>query len=197
MKKIKRIEVYSAIIGDIDNPRKDDILCFKEFGKFKRDVFNAKIFKILPHLFVDANITIWIDGNIALNEEPQKIVKLLGKADIAAFKHFGRDCIYEEALASAGKYPDEKIQNEIYNHAEYYQKLGYPEHNGLWECNMLIRRNNKRMRDFNNAWWAEICRHSNRDQLSFPYILNKFPKVKIKTLESDVRNHPYFIYKSH
>ena len=53
------------------------------------------------------------------------------------------------------------------------------------------------MERFNNAWWSEICRWSSRDQLSFPYVLSKFPKLKINVIEGNARNHPYFKYTNH
>lgn len=188
------MKTYTAIRGNIDAPR-NDIFCYTDYSKFKREVMNAKIYKILPHLFFDTDISLWIDGNITLNVEPSIVAELLGDADIAMFKHFERDCVYQEALAAAGKYPDERY-HEIINHGEAYRKKGYPEHNGLWECNMIIRRHSKKMEDFSNAWWAEICRHSNRDQISLPYILEKYP-LKVKTLEGNVRNHKYFNYTPH
>jgi len=38
---------------------------------------------------------------------------------------------------------------------------------------MIIRRHTKKIEQFNNAWWAEYCRFSVRDQLSFMYCLDK------------------------
>ena len=193
--------VYSSIIGGTDKPREDDVLCLNEYDKFKRDVYNAKIYKILPHLYLDTDISMWIDGNIKLKVDPEVIVKeFLGDNDIALFRHFARNCVYREAIESKGRYKadtEEYVHKEIEAHAEHYKKLEYPESNGLYECNFLVRRHNKIMESFNEKWWAEICRHSNRDQISFPYVLSKFPDLKINVINGNVREHQYFEYKTH
>lgn len=192
------IKVYSAIVGETDK-RQDDIQCFEKFNKFKLDVYNAKIYKILPHLWIDADISIWIDGNIGLNATPEEIVdEMLGDADMGVFKHFARNCIYKEVPEAQGRYRGEQqdIKDAIHAHADHYMKAGYPRDNGLYECNVLVRRHNKKMEAFNNAWWAEICRHSNRDQISFPYVLDKHD-INIKINEGDVRKSKLFNYKSH
>jgi hypothetical protein len=188
---------YTAIVGNIDRPR-DDILCFSGYDKFKMDVRNAKIYKILAHQFLDTDISLWLDGNIFLNVTQELVAEeLLGDADMGLFKHFARDCIYEEGVASAGKYPKEEIQSEIFDHLDYYKQKKYPFHNGLYECGVLLRRHSKKMEEFNNAWWSEICQHSFRDQISLPYVLSKFPDLKIKITEGNVRKHNFFKYINH
>lgn len=195
---MEKIKVYSALIGDKDPfEREDNIQCFTEFNKFKRDVYNAKIYKILAHLYIDTDISIWIDGNIKLKVELKIIVKeLLGDNEMAIFKHPVRNCIYKEIPEAQNRYKENeiKIRDEIYQHGEYYKKIGYPEHNGLYETGILIRRHIKKIEEFNNAWWAEICKYSNRDQISFPYILSKFPDLKLSVIDGDIRNHKYFRY---
>jgi len=191
------IKVYTAIVGD-KGTRSDDIECFTDFDKFKLPVFNAKIYKILAHQYIDADISIWLDGNRELAVDKEKVAEMLGDNDIALFKHFARDCIYTEMPEAMARYRQDEviIRQSILDQAVYYKQKGYPPNNGLYECGMIIRRHNKIMEAFNNAWWAEICRHSNRDQLSFPYVLSKFPKLKVKGIEGNIRNHEYFKYKN-
>ncbi len=80
---------------------------------------------------------------------------------------------------------------------KHYKSLGYPYNNGLYETGVTVRRHTKIVEEFNNAWWAETCRWSQRDQISFPVTLKKFPLLKIKANGGDVRNHPMFSYKRH
>ena len=48
------------------------------------------------------------------------------------------------------------------------------------------------MNAFNEAWWAEICRWSYRDQVSFPYVLSKFPNLKISFVQlNEIRDKLY------
>ena len=50
---------------------------------------------------------------------------------------------------------------------------------------------------FNNAWWAEICRGSKRDQISLPVVVHKLG-LKAKHITGSVRNdNPYFVRVPH
>ncbi|MEA1925847.1 MAG: DUF616 domain-containing protein [Patescibacteria group bacterium] len=187
-------QAYTAITGGKD-PDRNDITCFTSYSEFKRPVMNAKIYKILAHQYIKADISIWLDGNIFLLIPKEKLIKeFLGDADIAVFKHFERDCVYEEAEAAKGLGGD--AFPYIEKHIEFYKSINYPKHAGLYECNMIIRRHSKQMEAFNNAWWSEICRHSSRDQLSFPYVLDKFD-LKLNAYEGNIRSHEYFRYEPH
>ncbi len=191
------MEIYTAIFGNIDAPR-TDIKCFTGHNNFVYPVLNAKIYKILSHQYIDSDISIWIDGNITLLCSPEELVdKFLGDADIGVFKHPVRNCIYKEE-EELKKVPKVKQQLPIIRQQlEHYKASGYPDNNGLYENGVIVRRHSKIIEEFNNAWWAEICRWSYRDQLSFPVILEKFPSLKVKSNTGDVRRHPMFQYIKH
>lgn len=189
-----RIKVYTAITGEKDELR-TDIKCFTEYPEFKRPVLNAKIYKILSHQFLDTDISIWVDGNIKLLIPEKRLVKeWLGDADMAVWKHFDRDDVYEEGMAAIGLGGEQVPYIE--KHLEYYEEIDFPHHTGLAECNVLIRRHNQAIKNFNNAWWGEICRHSNRDQLSFPKVLLEYP-IKVNFIEGNARDHNWFEYTPH
>ncbi len=191
------MEIYTSIVGKIDMHR-TDIRCFNEHNDFIHSVMNAKIYKILAHQYIDADISIWVDGNITLLCSPKELIdEFLGDADIGVFKHPSRSCVYEEGEELLKIMKLEQQHDIIYKQIEYYKSLGYPKNNGLYENGVIVRRRSKIMEEFNNAWWAEICRWSYRDQLSFPVILNKFPELKLKTNTGDVRKHPMFKYIKH
>lgn len=195
----ERIEIYTAIAGDRDGFRKE-LKCFTEYDKFVKPVMNAKIYKVLSHKFIDADISIWIDGNIWLLIPVEQLVEeWLGDADMALWKHHSRDCIYEEGREAKGLiYEDqERVEKDIDEQIDHYRKTGVPEHIGMGECNVIIRRNNEKVKRFNEAWWAEICRWSQRDQISFPVVLKEFPDLKVNFIEGDPRDHKYFSYKYH
>ena len=198
-KKSDPIHVYSAICGRFDKPR-GDIQVFSDRGSdmFKLPVMNAKIYKVLSHKYVNAPFSIFLDGNIFLNVPAPKLVSdMLEDADIALFKHPWRGCIYQEHAHAKGRVPaawqpmmDEQVAN--------YRREGMPADFGLGECGMLIRRNNDVIAEFNERWWAEICRYTNRDQMSFPYVLWKMGgRIKVRFIDGNVRKHPYFKYISH
>jgi len=156
---------------------------------------NCKPPKLLPHLYVDADISLWLDANIRLKVPATKLVKeWLKDADIAVFKHLSRDCLYKEAEVelALGKAEPSVVRPEL----EQYRKEGYPEHYGLIETNMMLRRHNQRVINFNNAWWAQVTRYAQRDQKTFCYIAWKYD-VKINYLEGNIYNSPYFQYNKH
>ena len=191
----QRIVIYTAITGGKD-PKRDDILCFSEYNQFTRPVMNAKIYKILPHQFIDADISVWIDGNIKLLIPLEEFVdEFLGDFDMGVWEHFDRDCVYEEGEAAKGLGGDYTIG--IDEQLRHYRRQGFQEHWGLAECNVLVRRHTPLMEEFNNAWWAEICRWSCRDQISFPYVLSQFPQIEVKFNEGNPREHHNFSYIPH
>jgi len=195
-----KIVMYSSIVGDKDLPR-TDLPLINNFSKFTTSAMNAKAPKILSHLFVDADISIWIDGCIQQTISPEELVDLYlpDDADMALFKHPERDCIYEEAPAALGRCTSDREETgaAMMEQLWAYQAEGYPQHAGLAECNFIIRRHNVRVKAFNEAWWAQICRYSRRDQLSFPYVLRKFPDLLVSFMSGNIRRHPHFRCHEH
>ena len=183
---------YSVNVGGYDFPRKDNILTFTDYDRFKSNDRNSRIYFILPYKFLDCDISVLISGEISVTIPIERLVhEWLGDADMALFKHPWRDCIHEEIEAAECriKTPDElKILRE---QGGYYKKIGIPKHLGLPETGIVIRRHNRKVIDFCNDWWAEMCRWSYRDQCSFSKVLLDHPDLKINYIEPDVRVNPY------
>jgi len=165
-----KIIVYTSIIGNKDKNR-NDIMVFNSYKHFKDPVRNAKIYKVLPHLFLDTDYSIWVDGNVFLNVQPEEMIKKMGNKDIAVFEYTNYEPvkdIYDEANTVIELNLDNpKIVLEQINR---YKKSGYKNNEGLGYCFMIIRKHSKKIDRLNEQWWAEICRGSRRDQLSFPFV---------------------------
>jgi hypothetical protein len=124
------------------------------------------------HKYSDANVTIWIDGNAKLIKTPEEIVeKYLQDYDLAMFKHGGRNCIYDEAIEVARLGLDDV--ELIIEQAKYYEDKGFPKQRGLMSGYFIIRRNNQKTSDLNEAWWADYTRFCRRDQLSLMPAIDK------------------------
>lgn len=138
--------------------------------KFVSPVMNAKIHKVLAHKYVDHEYIVWIDGNVDMLVDPHELIELLDDADFAFFKHPVRDDVYDEADAcvSLGK----GNIKELAEQTKYYAKKNIPRHSGLYEMTAFIRRNTKEANEVFEQWWAEICRHSERDQVSLPVVID-------------------------
>jgi hypothetical protein len=129
----------------------------------------ARHFKACPHRYIDADVWIWVDGNVRLLAPPEVIVEqYLGGDDLAIFRHPDRACLFAEAqfCAQHGKDKPAVLQAQT----DRYKREGMPRNWGLPETRVVIRRNTPQMRELGEAWWAEMERHSVRDQVSIPYV---------------------------
>lgn len=130
----------------------------------------ARMYKALPHRwFPSADVTVWHDGHIGLKVLPGAVAQFLGQHDIAVFEHPWHDSLQEEAnaITLTGRADPFATHRQVnaYLHEGYDGKM--------FATGVLVRRNNDTMTAFNEAWWAEMSRHTLRDQLSFNYLLWK------------------------
>ena len=162
--------VYTSLNNDKDEPT--GVLNICSYDKFIDPRRNSRASKILAHKYINTEYSIYVDGNITLNVSPETLIdKYLKDHDIAVYKHPNRDCIYDEAITCAKlKLDDPEI---IIEQAKAYEDSGYAKHKGLAECGVIIRRHTKEVEQFNEAWWAEYCRYSRRDQISFMFAVDK------------------------
>ena len=186
------MEVYTSISNGKDEPR-DDVKVFSGYDKFKSPVMNAKVYKILAHKYLDTDISIWLDGNIYLLVRPKQIVEeWLGDSDMAVFEHNHGWTIHREVEVIRKMFKSRPwIYEEAKEQVKNYQDLP------LSMCGMIIRRHTPLVERFNEAWWAEICRWGQRDQLSFPVVLRRFPDLKVNYVKGNIKNHPYLKYETH
>lgn len=132
---------------------------------------NAKIYKIMPHLFFPTHsYHIWHDVSHELIMNPfEAIDKYMVDSDIGLFKHTARNCLYDEAteLKNLGYDTNENIDRYI----QYCEGKNVPRNLGLWELPVSIRRNTGVIQKMNLTWFEIISRYSSRDQISLPYCL--------------------------
>lgn len=177
-----------SLVEAVGNELWDVRSCCSEYSESRR---NAKIHKIIPHKFVDTDISIWLDGNISLNVTPEELVDLwLKDKDIAVCKHFERTCLYEEAEVCKTCQLDDPVL--INKQMKRYRAAGYPENNGMAECGIIIRRHTPEIKRLSEEWWDEICKGSSRDQLSFNYVFRDY-----HSMDANARYNPLFNYCEH
>lgn len=187
-----KIITYTAITGNKDRLKTcpftptGEYVCFTDNKNLFASPWKMRIieplpnprrasrkYKILAHKwFPEFEYSLWIDGSIKLKASVEILIdKFLKGYDIAVLKHPQRNCIYKEAetCITLKKGNPEIIKKQMAK----YEKEGYPKNNGLYVCGLILRKHNKKVEDFNNSWWSELCKFTNRDQLSFPYALWK------------------------
>ena len=159
-----------------------------------------RYYKLHPHIVVpEYETSFYIDTNIqilntaSLKERNKELTD--SNIYIAASKHPDRKCIYEECKAVV-KFNKIK-KKEAQSHKAFLISEGYPKDNGLFENNLIWRKNH----DGNatllmNKWWDILNQEglSKRDQLSFVYVLWKLG-LKCEKLFGEktcTRNHSSF-----
>lgn len=161
------ITLYTSVTNNKDPEVKQDypITRFIDaYDKFKDPRRNSRVHKILSHKYLDSEYTIYMDGNMKLLVSPEELIKrYMDGYDLAAFTH-SRGCIYKEAMEVAKLGLDDP--ELIIEQAKHYEDIGYGKDKGLLQGGFIIRRNNERVRRFEEAWWADYTRYSRRDQLS-------------------------------
>jgi hypothetical protein len=162
----------------------------------------ARYYKALAHKhFPDADVTIWLDGNVRLLiPAAQAVKKWLRNSNMAIFNHPDRDCLYKEAnfCAQSGKGNPVRLSKQT----AVYRKAGMPENWGMPETKCVIRRNTPQVTELNELWWQQLKQYSVRDQVSLPYCCWKLGlkwrvipgRVGLASFPGDI-NHAFWMVK--
>jgi uncharacterized protein YbdZ (MbtH family) len=223
--------IYTANIGGYDEliepdykPDGWDFVCFtdrkinstnwkikKVIPLYKDNTRTARKYKLLPHRFLpEYEYSLWIDGNILVNNDVNELLSYLNNCNYATYDHSQnvldpRNCIYEEANAilnfgyiNLKKNPEKGMKNFkdnpelIQKQMSRYEKEKYPKNNGLVVQMQVLRKHNQS--DVINTMehhWTELKYNSKREQLSFNYIAWKH-NLKFNYISGDSRENKYF-----
>lgn len=151
----------------------------------------AKHPKMRPWLYTDATSSVWIDASFRV-VSATFAQDVLSYADpIAQFVHPWRDCIYDEAIASAlPKYAGEPITAQV----DHYRAEGHPASWGLWATGIIARHHTAHVVEFGDAWLDECYMWSFQDQLSHPYVLRKL-SLRPNSLPGTHFHNPWLRYE--
>ena len=194
--KPKRIVVFTENIGEYDHlkpiNRYENTRCIAFVDKDMVvdgweiiNVNNIEQIKSLKHtklickyirthsyeLLPDHDYSLHIDANMTLTTDPNKILEeIINKShSLMAFNHYKRETIYDEAKQCIEWELDNV--NRISEQIDRYKKEGVV--GKLYECGFLLRKNTKEVQSFDQIWWSEVLQNSHRDQISFPYVIEK------------------------
>lgn len=160
--------------------KKRDISDYEQLKNRKPVEINRYV-KLHPQeFFAEYDVSIYIDGTIMLLADMMPVALNLGKKYFGVHRHAFRDCIYMEAEGVIySKRADSGITRK---QMKEYHENGYPEHAGLYENTILVRRHNQadciRLME---AWWDEYMKYPTRDQISLPYVM-----WKCRIVEKDI-----------
>ena len=187
MKKV----IYTALVGNYDSLMQPaavdpefDYICFSDCIKGpKVGVWEirpipftspshtrvARYSKLQPHVVLpEYEYSVWMDANILIKGEEfyEKVnAKISEGVKMAFVPHPSRDCVYEEIVRC---YRDVRISfRDAVKQRRHLLAMGYPEHWGLMETGMILRRHNDQdVIRISDAWWEELQNYTFRDQLS-------------------------------
>lgn len=125
----------------------------------------GKIPKQLAHLLLpDYDYYIWHDYFHFINEDPLKIVELIGDADMGLFSHpTGRSWLEEIGAAAPRDHP-QKMEATV---RAFRDDLKIPLDRHLWELSCFIRKNSEKANKCCGLWNELTTLLTSRDQVSF------------------------------
>jgi hypothetical protein len=203
--------IFTAVFGPYDQLKRPAVVtpgwkyvCFTD-QNFSSDVWevrktaftqedpqlSARLIKICFHRFIDDEYSIWLDGSFQVNCNLNEWWKTHFKPDITCVRHPIRDCIYQEAITCTqnGRKGVEGALEQV----ESYRAV-VPEHSGLIQSGLLMRKRTDFTVNLCEAWFDELSRHSMRDQISFARVsLNK----PINYIKWDYRRATEFRFHRH
>jgi len=221
-----RVAVYTSIyksdnFANVLHPpvckdKNFDYLCFTPHSSIRANGWNiiktdwtagvtprmqAKKYKVFPHRYLQGyNFSIWLDGSFAIKDSLRRllIAKMKDKeCPFVLFRNYQDNCIYISAnrCIGTGFGDPEKIKTQIYA----YSDKGFPNDFGLPMCGMLYRQHNEpSVQTIMEMWWHELQKHSERDQLSLPYVLwklgNKAKYMMIQNTKKGIWNNYFAAY---
>lgn len=222
-KSRKKLAIYTVVVGKYDhifepyyvNPNADyfiftdqnidkdsiwkkvDITLYDEYNQLSNMMLSRKI-KLLSHIYLNEyDYTVYIDGNIRIISDLSNYINQMNQYIFAAHTHAVRDCVYLEGNSCilAKKSNKDLIVKQL----SKYKNEKFPEHFGLFQNSIIIRRKSKMLVNIEKEWWNETKATNTRDQLSLPYVLWKLdiPLNMIGSLGSNAYTNPCFQILDH
>lgn len=162
----------------------------------------SRLPKIMAHKYLPPHdISVYIDSSLEIKvKNVQEMVnECLEGFDMALYKHYERDCVYDE-IDFVMNHSDRIVSNRelCERQIKKYNDINYPRKNGLYENAFIVRRNVKSTRELNEIWWREYTQGAERDQFVLMYALN-FSKVKSNVIRQggNFRESPYVNFYKH
>ena len=174
--KTDQWEIKDLILNIEDDPRR-----------------TARYHKLMSHEVLPENkYSIWFAGSMIPRVRILDLIKWFEKDnsnEYAVRPHPGWNCVWKEAetIKNLNRQYFDLSDEEIIRINEAlvkYNKQKFPREFGLHETGVLLRKNTKKTKSFNEKWWKEVSDFSVRDQMSFDYIRWK-TKNKITDLNRD------------
>ncbi|MEI6697065.1 MAG: glycosyltransferase domain-containing protein [Bacteroidota bacterium] len=217
--KIKNKKViYTIIFGEYDYLKEPefispdfDYICFTDIPDLKSEIWKIKLIKLKnktnlkrcaaalitnPFKYLAKyDLSVLVGGQISIHCDISEFIRTVLPLykSIAIMHHPVRDCIYEEAEAVLEL--KKEFQCVVNKQMDKYRRLRYPEHNGLVSSGIVVRRHNdKKLKKHCKLWHQEIKKHSQRDQLSFNFVLWKYKLIDPAYFSRNFRTKDFIVH---
>lgn len=148
----------------------------------------SRIFKLTPARFFAESVryAIYVDAKLNLIANPQTLIGMMDDADasrravLAAYRHPSRSDPFSEAKAvmeSKGGRPEVSFSlwtmaHQIEQYKSHLSSQNLTLHNLIDGAILVHDLNHPCAKEFRCAWTKEYYQYSDRDQISFPYVLS-------------------------
>ena len=171
----------------------------REMTEGMSDVLKNRFFKMHPQLlFPDYNYSVYLDGNVQMITDPTEFINDMPECGLSLHLHSSRSCVFQEATAILAQ--QKATETQMQGVLDFLRSEDMPEHYGLLECNVIVRRHNQETCiELMQDWWNLFMRYPYRDQMFLPYVLYKhgIRPDEIANLGKNVRKSPSFRYNGH
>ena len=148
-----------------------------------------------PEIFERFDYSLYMDSTVELRVDPRELIRLMKPGcDVAVFRHPDRDCPFQEGRVCirAGMADPWVMREQLAR----YRGMGLPPGSGLWAGTFILRRHTPLMRVFSQSWWQEVERFSERDQVSFAYVVWKLG-IPVSEFPGDLRDNDLMVWHRH
>lgn len=146
------------------------------------------IHKLLPKY----DYSIWIDSDMVISGDIFRFCKVYGEGNsFLGFSQSSKDCIYQDMSHTTMQFDDLNIT--MRKKVLQYQKEGYPEHNGLIDSRVMVRRHDdESLCKVMEEWWKEVGQGVLFEEDVFNYVAwkNSFP---FSICDLFLYANPYFV----
>lgn len=197
---MNRLLIYTSITGGYDSLQQPylpaegiDFICYVSRGMKHSEYEGAWKIEEIPYDWGDMTLlarsqkmnphtvlpegyeySLWIDGNIRIKDDSLYLVcRELMEKDVkfAGIAHPVRDCVYQEAVQIL-RDRRESLWT-LLRAVTFLRRHHHPEHAGLMESNIMLRKHNDPVVvEFDLWWWECFLKFPRRDQLTQSFAMN-------------------------
>lgn len=193
---MKKVVIYTAIFNNYDWLKEPivvsdyiDYVCFTDNDKLRSacwkiiivkdeeltpSLLNRKIKLIYPYTyFKDYDYSLYVDGSVMMKGDVGSFLNkyICRNPVLMSFKHPNNDCIFVEInrCIKQGRGNAEMLEKQ----SKAYMTDGMPEHFGLSDNKIILRKNCVEGHQLMDEWYWHVCNYSGRDQVCLSYVLWK------------------------